>query len=77
MAEANAAVAEKGVAPSGVQPETLRRKSLRHNYRCAVTDGVLAYVSSGMVPPFISIMALSYGASGVGRSPVSYIHFRP
>ncbi len=68
MAEANAAVAEKGVAPSGVQPETLRRKSLRHNYRCAVTDGVLAYVSSGMVPPFISIMALSYGASGVGIS---------
>lgn len=68
MAEDIAAFSEKGEGLPGPQPETLRRKNLRHNYRYAVTDGVLSFVSSGMVPPFISIMALSYGANSVGLS---------
>lgn len=73
MAGSKAGIAEKGGVVSGAQPDTLRRKSLRHNYRYAVTDGVLAYISSGMVPPFISIMALSYGANGVGISLLSLL----
>lgn len=73
MAKETAAVAENGEGLPGAQPETLRRKNLRHNYRYAVTDGVLAYISSGMVPPFISIMALSYGADGIGISLLSLL----
>ncbi len=56
------------IGPTQAAPETLRRKNLRHNYRWAVTDGILAYVGSGMVPPFIAIMALSYGADSIGLS---------
>lgn len=54
--------------PLQAAPETLRRKNLRHNYKWAVTDGIFAYVGSGMVPPFIAIMALSYGADSIGLS---------
>ncbi|HQJ25014.1 MAG TPA: hypothetical protein PLW63_06725, partial [Bacillota bacterium] len=54
-------------------PESLKRKNLRHNYKWAVTDGVLAYVSAGMVPPFISIMALTYGANAIGLSMINLL----
>ena len=54
-------------------PESLRRKNLRNNYRWAVSDGVLAYISSGMIPPFIAIMALSYGADSIGLSMINLL----
>ena len=59
--------------PSKAAPESLRRRNLRNNYKWAVTDGILAYVSSGMVPPFIAIMALSYGASSIGLSMLNLL----
>jgi len=65
-----------GTVPEDAQamtPEILKRKNLRHNYKWAVTDGVLAYVSAGMVPPFISIMALTYGANAIGISMVNLL----
>lgn len=62
-----------GGAVATTAPESLRRKHLRHNYRWAVNDGLFAYVSSGMVPPFIAIMALSYGSGSVGLSLLNLI----